>query len=782
MRVHGDALDEARISLWIWLAALGGSFALAPLTESRAYLMVGLFSAGIVCAVGFGLRSLRTPWPLIVVAQLVVLFWWATLTYASETTMLGVLPGLDTPGAFDSLLTRTMQHADQFAPPVPENAALHAVLSISVGLLALAVDLLAGSLRHAPAVGLVFLAIYMAPVALLSGHVSFWIFLPGALGFVFLLAAQERNSITRWGRNISYADSGSLGTGRGIYSSGLASAGRRVGFGAVTLAVVLPVLIPTLSTNFFGRGGIDGGIGDSGGTIAAGNPFIDMRRNLRDQTDEELLRVSSVTTEPTYVRLAALDSLSESGWAPSERGPQTEQASGTLPSAPGGIELPVTSANFEFDIADDFNSNWLPTIYAAQTLDAGGNWRVDGTNLDIVAGDEETSAAGMRYQLGVRLTDPLASQLRAARIEKDLPKTFDNLLALPDVPDILEQKATEVTAGADSPFEQALALETWFRRTGNFTYSLDSAAGSGMETMADFVDGGRTGYCEQFASAMAIMARELGIPSRVAVGFLSGERTGDTYVFRGTDMHAWPELYLGEDIGWYSFEPTPSARTGPAPDHGGTLGNAPTAPENEQQNLPGHTPTEPTDRDTNDLEQNADENAGGAGGGFPWRGAGIAVLVLAALAGLGLLPRQLRARRRERRWRLTGTPGAAAEVAWAELRDSVRDLRLPWPGGTTPRAVGRRLRPMIEADQAAVDSLNTLVLAIERERYAEHSVAVDLRGDVERIGAALAAGVSKRTQRKARWFPLSVIAPMTRGWSRGTDQRPVHTELISLEE
>ncbi|MGH3360444.1 MAG: DUF3488 domain-containing protein, partial [Nocardioidaceae bacterium] len=358
MKLHGDARDQARMALWIWLAALGGAFALAPLTESRAYIIVGLVSAGLVCLIGFGLRTLRTPWPVTLLVQLLVLFWWASLVYAGDTATGGLIPNADTARALEHVLTAAMDHSGHYAAPVPHNPDLHAVLAVSVGLLAVAVDLLAGSLQQAPAVGLVFLAVYMAPVALLSGQVSLWFFLPGALGFVFLLAAQERTSITRWGRNVSYADSTTLSQSRGIYSSSLASAGRRVGFGAVALSVAMPLLIPTLSTNLFGSGGIAGGTGDGGtGTVSVDSPVLDMRRNLIGQSDQELLRMSGTTT-PRYVRLAALDSLGMDGWEASQRGPKTEDVSDIPPSRMVSAEVAGTSDTFDVEVPEAFDSQW----------------------------------------------------------------------------------------------------------------------------------------------------------------------------------------------------------------------------------------------------------------------------------------------------------------------------------------------------------------------------------------------------------------------------------------
>src|SRR5699024_8724456 len=80
MTVHRNVRDHTRMTLWIFLAAISGTFAFASLTESRSYIIVGFVSAGLVCLVGFGMRVVRMPWPLTMAVQVVVLFWWTVLT------------------------------------------------------------------------------------------------------------------------------------------------------------------------------------------------------------------------------------------------------------------------------------------------------------------------------------------------------------------------------------------------------------------------------------------------------------------------------------------------------------------------------------------------------------------------------------------------------------------------------------------------------------------------------------------------------------------------------
>ena len=121
-----------------------------------------------------------------------------------------------------------------------------------------------------------------------------------------------------------------------------------------------------------------------------------------------------------------------------------------------------------------------------------------------------------------------------------------------------------------------------YLRSAEFTYSLQSPVqggydGNGLSVLADFLTQ-KSGYCIHFASAMAVMARLEGIPSRIAVGYAPGRPTGATvsvagqgalpeYEVDARDAHAWPELYF-QGLGWVPFEPTPVPRRGSGLRHG----------------------------------------------------------------------------------------------------------------------------------------------------------------------------------------------------------------------
>ena len=159
---------------------------------------------------------------------------------------------------------------------------------------------------------------------------------------------------------------------------------------------------------------------------------------------------------------------------------------------------------------------------------------------------------------------------------------------------------------------------------------------------------------------------------------------------------------------------------------------------------------------------------------MPWRVIGIGALVLALLVVLGLLPRLVRRRRRERRL------GEGPEPVWIELRDTVVDLGLTWPAGRSPRETGSHLvhyfgrpvgtdpasRPRHGAEVApeAELALQRIVGTIEQQRYARpgSDQAAILRADAETVIGALEGGVMASARRRAEWLPRSLFVSRRR--------------------
>ncbi len=162
-----------------------------------------------------------------------------------------------------------------------------------------------------------------------------------------------------------------------------------------------------------------------------------------------------------------------------------------------------------------------------------------------------------------RAPDITAEVLDSATTSSPPDEVF---LGLPDdFPGSVGELAAEVTAGAATDYQRMLALQNWFQ---TFEYSTEVQAGHGTSAIENFLEI-RTGYCEQFSATFAAMARTLGIPSRVAVGYTSGVlRSDGWYGVLGKNSHAWPEIWF-DGVGWVAFEPTPSRGIPGATDYTG---------------------------------------------------------------------------------------------------------------------------------------------------------------------------------------------------------------------
>lgn len=274
----------------------------------------------------------------------------------------------------------------------------------------------------------------------------------------------------------------------------------------------------------------------------------------------------------------------------------------------------------------------------------------------------------------------------------------------------------------------------------------------------------KQGYCVHFASTMAVMARSLGIPARVAVGFLPGVETDNRgeYAVTYARAHAWPELYF-EGSGWVRFEPTPATQSGSVPAWtvpGSEITREDPAEPNQQEGeeAPAEEPESATPE-----QQKTDENVVlAAVKAVPWGW----VLLVVALAGSALFPRGRVAWRRARRWRRADSRIERAEVGWTELRERLFDLRVSWPSSRTPRAVESFLTGeyMLETEEQA--ALSRLISDVEGARYAppwatSGRPADAIQDDVRLVADAVAASQPRSVRRRARWFPASAFDRVT---------------------
>lgn len=750
-----------------------------------SYLVPLLGMCLLVAAVGVALRALRLPALVVAAGQLVVSalllhHWWA-----GDQALLGWLPTAESWQQVRATFAAAVDAAQGYMAPIGAEVTTFAPLMVASGTaVAIGVDLLAAGLRRAPVAGLPLLAVYTAPVSILDGGVSWPKFALAALSFLFLVAAQEEGRLARWGHQVRGGDQVYDSQDPQVSHHAVWSAARKIGFTATGIAVVVPVVVPTLSLGFFGGAG-PGGAGD-GDPVAVANPLVDMRRDLSRGPDLDFVRIRTEDPDPSYLRLTVLDSFDGEAWRPSRREiPESQRADGPVSKPPGlDPDQPTSTVRWDLEILDPFATTWLPAPYPVSRIDAPGDWRYDTDTLDFASATEGQDARGLRYSLDRLVITPDAEQLAFAPPAP--AAVFGPNTELPDtLPQEVRDLAAQVTSGTRSKYEAAVALQQWFRVDGGFDYSLKPEPGNGVDDLVRFLTPGptgRVGYCEQFAAAMAVMGRALSIPSRVAVGFLRPLRAEDgSYVYSARDLHAWPEMYF-EDTGWVRFEPTPADRTGGVPSY--TRQPVEREEPTSTSSASAAVPSGPSRL----KEPSPGAGAAAGGGQGPWDlGAmlvslGVAVLAAAALVG----PRLLRGWVRRRRWESATSAPALAEAAWAELRDDALDLGVAWDDRVTLRARARALVLGFGDPAAGVDALGRspvrgrganpaaeaalvrIVELVERARYAR-SIAPDAAqtsavvADVATVRTALAAGVGPRRERRATWWPASLWAR----WSAG---------------
>jgi hypothetical protein len=277
---------------------------------------------------------------------------------------------------------------------------------------------------------------------------------------------------------------------------------------------------------------------------------------------------------------------------------------------------------------------------------------------------------------------------------------------------------------------------------------------------------------------MAVMGRTLGIPSRVAVGFLRPDKVGENqYVYSAHDLHAWPEMYF-DGVGWVRFEPTPDDRAQNTPGYTTAQFDSPEPTRLPSVSAPTVQPENVRpDRQEPEVAASPTGDGGSGGGGF------LTVLLVAlAAGGLALLPRAARTAVRRRRWAGARTAPERAEAAWRELRDVAVDLHLQWDDSVTLRTRARAIagsfsRPGIEdlegfvrggvrgpqANPDAARALERVVRDVELARYSRASSVMAGRpaeavlSDVDVCAEALHAGATKKRRRLATWLPASLV-------------------------
>ena len=740
-----------------------------------------------VLVVSFSLAALRSAraHPLLVTAGgFLSLGAILTLTFFRDSSVAGVIPTGASPAALDRLIRRASETVLGETAPVAPNVGIVMVICAVLGLAVILVDALALPLGMPAATGVGLLAIMVVPAVIKPQSVGFWSFAAAVAGYLAILACSQ------W-----FAPDARL---QGDLARNPGQLRRAALTGSVALAatLVIPAAIPGFDQGTFPQGARLNPWGSATGL----NPMITLGNSLRTPDGSGRITYATNAPAPLYLRSVTVDHFDGESWGPDDReasrlplGARIDPGYGI----PGADQLQLVTA---VDTGT-FTSQYLPAPYAPETVGGlDGRWTWDPATLSI----KGTDTTSRRQEYVVMSSAPQLTPDVLARSAGAVQGIADDFTRIPgNVPEIVRTTASTVAGAGSTPYQKAMAIQRYLR-SAQFTYSLQSPVqggydGNGLSVLADFLEQ-KSGYCIHYASAMAVMARLEGIPSRIAVGYAPGRPTGATvsvpgqgalpeYEVDGRDAHAWPELYF-EGLGWVPFEPTPSR--GVVPDYAreSSAAGSPGSIDNNDGLIPDATAAPTTTPGATPAPLPGGGGAANGGGGlFGWLwGAGSALgVVLLAVA-----PRLVRAGLRASRLRPRSGAISAAS-AWREMVDLGTDYGLPPKASETPRAYSARLLSSLpgtsERGGAGVEhsahlAAVALTGAFERHKYgppvaarlpegheggaapagdkASGAAQVRVAAQVAAVEEGLSSSASYPRRLLARWFPASVMKRLRR--------------------
>jgi transglutaminase-like putative cysteine protease len=261
-----------------------------------------------------------------------------------------------------------------------------------------------------------------------------------------------------------------------------------------------------------------------------------------------------------YWRAATYDQYTGTGWVTTERESQFLEAGEVITrSTPYEARRTITQTYTIYTP----NATQLFSLNQAERFSLPIKASVIG--VEGAEGDAQVASLSMassRYSLNagdsymVISSIPSAEEAAMRLAGEDYPAWTDRYLQLPDdLPQRIRDLAQEITAEYDNAYDKATALQNYLRE---YTYNDQiEAPPPDADPVDHFLFETQEGYCNYYASSMAVMARSVGIPARIAAGYSRGdwERDAQAYRVRQHHSHAWVEVYLPR-FGWIEFEPT----------------------------------------------------------------------------------------------------------------------------------------------------------------------------------------------------------------------------------
>lgn len=672
--------EHARAGISVALlvvATIGGALSVGELIDAGSWLPPSLVVLGAAATVLLVARRLfRATWlPTVLAGAAGVYVLAAMFTVASGA--LAPLPGLSAPGQMIDLVRQGAQDAATTEAPVVDSEGLALSVAGALLLVLLLSELLAVGCRAPVWSGLALLAPWI-PAAALGASTSAWAFIMAAGGYLGLLVV---DATERFQRENAVAQQ------HVVWRSTVWAA-----VPAILIALIAaPAVLHVPVSQWQGPGG--------GGT---GATRLDLGLDVSDhlQRGSDVLLYTYRASEPDRVgplHAYTVTDFDGQRWHHDEEPGPTTPVDGDQVLWPDQVEAGPVDHTLEMNVLE-LGQDRLLLPGQPRILTIDGEWAYD-PGADEVIGSGPTP---LQYEVGIIEPDldPVAmSRAGVAEAGAVDPATLD----VPDTgyQEQIQALTERVTAGASTPYEQAVAIQDHLRTDSHFNYDVEVDPARTSDAVWDFLGSGR-GYCVQFATAMVVMARTMDIPARMAVGFLEGEEgTEGRIEVSGHRAHTWPQLYF-EDAGWVRFEPTPPERTGTAPQWAtGLPEDAPAPPEDVPE-----TGLEPVPEQGEAIEAPEPETEATETGSRPEDGAAWWPWVVMAALGGALIVLAIRYRRRH---------ADDVEGSWRRVRKAAQGVRPEQAHpGETPRGLAARLA----LSGAAGDALARLVRAVEEHRYA----------------------------------------------------------------
>jgi transglutaminase-like putative cysteine protease len=704
------------------LAGLATLAAVLPLTTlftpTAPWLGPSLLAVALVAVTGMAVRLVTAVRPVVVLAQVVVLFHVTAVTQLRGHLWNDVLPTPETGQALGILLGDAYSTIVSYSAPAPSTRGVVLGISLLVGLTALTVDAMSVTWRSPAAAGIPLLAAFLTSATNSGEGLAAWFVIPPALAWLAMVGRQGVGSLRSWGMASPRSSTGQDPT------TAYANAARVAGVLALAAAVVLPGMLPHLPTTFLAEGLGRSDTGRGNGSSLRLSSSIDIARDLGDRSDEPVIVYESSATSTVPLRVAVLDTYRRGRWT-SSTDFTFVPLDGRLPGTAADPAVERTTERIEVTT----NRIGVPQVALPENATGspfpGGSWQV--TTEGLVELTEPVSSYTVDYVKLQPSDGDFTTDLPAGAPERD------DLVLDPRSEGTVRALLPEITEPGAAPVDVARDIQAYLRGT-SFTYSEELAEETAEgtrpeEPLVRFLET-RQGYCVQFASAMIMLSRAAGIPARMAVGFLPGIQDGEEWVVQVDDAHAWPELFFPR-LGWVRFEPTPGVRTGAPPTY--TLESSQTGPgaapipsaSSSDTTTGGERPEQDDTIGTTDTT--ADTTTGGPvqllSDHLLTVLAVLAVVVLVLLVPGGAWLARRSALRRAR------DEAERVEAEWESLVLRLGDIGVSAADGATPRQATTQLgrNAYLSAPESA--ALGRVTSTLEQARYARPGAPVDDVGE-----------------------------------------------------